>query len=595
MKKIRLDSPHARARFAGAIVVAAILLLTVFFFRTQVLQSGADVLVGEGNRLRMLPLPAARGDILDRDSVLLAGTHMSTALVLMPAPPESVSARLRRVADLLALPSSWRERAERAALVVQRPYVVTTTLRPVDVGRLAAAERDLPGVLLEPWPGRVHPLGDAAAAVVGQVGFEPWPHGAGENPGGPGAGLVVGRSGLELGFDSLLSGRPGVRYVEIDSAGRLITDPLKPAFREPDPGRALRTSIDADLQRFVASVLPTSMRAAAVVLDVATGDVLALHAQAGATRGAAVISAAASSNLAVALVENPRAVFQPITAALARASDQVDVARPQTIPCRGGMRYGDRYFRCWQPKGHGQLALAGALREACDVYFHQLSLRLGIQALLDAGSRLGLGERTGIELPEERAGTYPSSVPELAGLLGRAPNPSDALDLGTGRGINRSTLVRMTHAYAAIASGGNTPAPRLVARPAAPVETGLALAPERVAMLLAMLDSVTAPGAAGAAAGAALGAGERIRGQLSRTRDEPRAPRETGWFVGVAGPADGPDRIAVGVVVARAPSDDVPAALAGRIADYYLRSGAGGPAPAAPDTTTPSSTTVARL
>src|SRR5688500_2378566 len=183
MRKIRLDSPHARARLAGVIVIAAIALLAVVFFRTQVLRSGADVLVGEGNRLRMLPLPAARGDILDRDSALLAGTSMGTALVLMPAPPDSVRARLRRIAELLELSASWRDRAERAALYVPRPYVVTTALRPVDIGRLAAAQRELPGVLLEPWPRRIYPLGAATAAVVGGIDFEPWPRGAGENPG----------------------------------------------------------------------------------------------------------------------------------------------------------------------------------------------------------------------------------------------------------------------------------------------------------------------------------------------------------------------------------------------------------------------------
>lgn len=593
MKKIRLDSPHARARLAGVIVIAAIALLVVVFFRTQVLRSGADVLVGEGNRLRMLPLPAARGDILDRDSALLAGTSMGTALVLMPAPPDSVRARLRRIAELLELSASWRDRAERAALYVPRPYVVTTALRPVDIGRLAAAQRELPGVLLEPWPRRIYPLGAATAAVVGETGFEPWPRGAGENPGGNDAGLVVGRSGLELSFDSMLAGEAGVRYVEIDSAGRLITDPLKPAYREPQAGSALHTSIDADLQRFVADLLPPAMRGGAVVLDIATGDVLALHSQAGATRGAAASSP--SPNMAVELVEHPGAVFQPITAALALASGHIDIGRPQTIPCRGGMRYGARYFRCWQPEGHGQLAMAGALREACDVYFHQVSLRLGLQALLDAGSRLRLGERTGIELPEEQPGTYPSTVSELSQRLGRAPNPSDALDLGTGNGINRTTLIRMTHAYAALANGGLAPAPRLAGRFSAAPQSRVELSPERTALLLAMLDSVTAPGGAGAVAGAAMGDAMRIRGQLTRARDEAGTPRGTGWFVGVAGPAGGPDRIAVGVVVARAPSDQTAASLAGRIADYYLRSGGGDPAPVAPDTTTPSSTTVARL
>ena len=590
MKKIRLDTPRARGRAAIAVAVVAIALLGIAFFRMQVLRTGTDVTVQRGNRLRALPLPAARGDIVDRNGVLLAGTAPATALVLMPAPTDSMRARLERIADLLELPDEWHRRAERAVLAAGRPYVVTTALRPGDVGMLAANQADLPGVLLEPWPQRIYPGGHAATPVVGHVAFEPWPAGSGEDVGGVDAGHVVGRGGLELAFDSLLAGESGVRYVETDSAGRLITDPLRPSYRDPRPGRSLRTKLDAPLQRYVASIMPTRLRSAAVVLDVASGDVLALYAH-----PAQAAEDGAPENAAVARVDQPGAIFHTITAALALESGTIDVQRPATVPCRGGMRYGERYFRCWQPDGHGQLNLAGGIREGCDVYFHQLALRLGLQALLEAGARLGLDRPTGIELREERAGRYPGSVTALAERLGRAPNPSDALDLGAGHGLNESTLLRMTHVYAALGGGGASPPPRLTGDSAAPVAWRLELPAERSSALLAMLDSVTAPGGAGAAAGAAMSPGTRIRGQLARARDEPRLRRPTGWFVGLAGMAGASDRIAVGVLVEAAPSDATAASLGGRIADYYLRYAAGGGTPPARDTTTLPTTTVSRL
>ena len=594
MKKIRLDTPRARGRAALYVAAGAILLLGLAFFRMQVLRSGADVTVQQGNRLRALPLLAARGDILDRDSVVLAGTAPATALVLMPGPPDSVRARLRRIARLLDLPDAWQRRAERAVLASSRPYVVTTSLRPGDVGMLAANQAELPGVLLEPWPQRVYPGGHAATPVVGHVGFEPWPMGSGEDVGGVDAGHVVGRSGLELSFDSLLAGESGVRYVEMDSAGRLITDPLRPSFRDPRAGQPLRTRLDATLQRYVASQIPTRTRAAVVVLDIESGDVLALYSHPAYQPGQAG-EEALPENLAVALIDQPGAIFHPITAALALETGTIDVQRPATVPCRGGMRYGNRYFRCWQPEGHGQLNLAGALRDGCDVYFHQLALRLGLQALLEAGSRLELGRPTGIELREERAGRFPSGVQDLANRLGRAPNPSDALDLGAGHGLNETTLVRMTHAYAALARGGAAPAPRLTQDSMAAAPWRIDLPADRAEALLAMLDAVTAPGGPGAAAGVAMRPGTRIRGQLARARDEPGLTRPTGWFVGVAGEVGAPDRIAVGVLIERAPSDEAAASLAGRIADYYLRSGAVEDVPPARDTTTPPITTVSRL
>ncbi|HUF13559.1 MAG TPA: penicillin-binding transpeptidase domain-containing protein [Longimicrobiales bacterium] len=592
MKKISLDTPRRRARFAVTLAAGALALLGLVVFRTQVLREGAEVLVQQGNRLRSLPLPAPRGSIFDRHGVLLAGSDSATALVLMPAPPDSMQARLERLARLLDLPQSWRERAERVARATSRPFVVTTELAPADVVKLAASHRELPGVLLEPWPRRTYPAGPAAEPVVGRVGSATWPPGSGENPIGVDAGRIVGRAGLELAFDSLLAGVAGLRYVEMGPAGSVVTDPTQAPYRTPIRGRVLRTRLDLGLQRHIAELLPTRVRAAAVVLDIPTGDVLALYSNPPNVPGREAQGGDAAGNVPVTDVEPPRAVFQPITAALAMETGHIDLQRPQAIPCRGGMRYGERYFRCWKPDGHGQLALEGAIREACDVYFYQIALRLGLQALLEAGARLGLGAPTGIELPEERPGTFPSDVAELAARLGRAPNPSDALDLATGQGINELTLLRTTHAYAAIANGGGAPAPRLTGAAPADEPRRLELPPERTRDLLAMLDGVTGAGGPAAAAGRMMSGGTRIRGQITRARTQPGAARPTGWFVGVAGDDGQPDRIAIGVLLDRSPSDEAPAALAARIADYYLRIVRDAAAPAAPDTTTASSTTV---
>lgn len=595
MKKISLESPHMRARVAFGLAVAGLGLLGLVFFRTQVLRAGPDVLVEQGNRLRALPLPASRGAIHDRYGAVLAGSEPATALILMPASADSMRARLRRLAALLEMPEARRARLERMALASSRPLVVTTDLGPAQAGRLGASHRELPGVLLEAWPRRTYPGGHAVIPVVGEVGLEPWPAGSGENPAGPGAGRMVGRAGLEEALDSVLAGEAGLRYVEMDATGAVVGEPSRPAYRLPVPGRPVQTRLDAGLQRHVAELVPARGRSAVVVLDIATGDVLALYTHPSRLPGVGGVRQAVPENLAIAGAREPGAIFQVVTGALALESKRIDTERPQAVPCRGGMRYGERYFRCWQPAGHGQLALAGAILEACDVYFYQLGLRLGLQALLDAGARLGLGRATGIELPDEQAGSYPSSVPELAERLGRSPNPSDALELAAGQGLNRMTLLRMTHVYGALAAGGGAPAPRVTAVSTRSAPWRLELDSGQAEALLTMLDAVTAPGGPAAAASAALGAGMRIRGQLSRVPAGRESPRASRWFVGTAGFATGPDRIAIGVLSDQPVGQDAPAMLAGRIADYYLRNGGDEATPAAPDTTTPASTTVSSL
>lgn len=594
MSDISLASPRARARLAFALTVAGLGLLGLVFFRTQVLRAGPDVVVQQGNRLRALPLPAARGAIFDRNGAILAGSAPATALILMPAPRDSMRERLERLARMLGISEARHRELKRVVEDASRPIVVASDVSPAEIGRITTRHRELPGVLLESWPRRTYPAGFVTSPVVGVVALEPWPAGSGEDPAGSGAGRMVGRTGLELAFDSLLAGESGLRYIEMDDAGLIVDGMSAAPYRVPVPGRPLQTRLDAGLQRRVAELVPGRGRSAALVLDIASGDVLALYAQASAAAREAAADSGRES-LAIAEAREPGAIFQVISAAIALESRRIDTQRPQAIPCRGGMRYGERYFRCWQPEGHGRLALEGAILHACDVYFYQLGLRLGLQALLDAGDRLGLARTTGLELPEERAGSYPSTVADLAARLGRAPNSSDALDLAAGHGLNRTTLLRMTHAYGALAAGGAAPGPRVTAVSTREPPWRLELEPERAEALLAMLDAVTAPGGSAAAASAALGDGLRIRGQMSRTPVGIRATRTSQWFVGVAGPAAASDRIAIGVLLDGPVAADASALLAGRIADYYLRTGRGEPAPVAPDTTTPALSTVSSL
>lgn len=569
-------SAHARARAAVGLTLLALGLLGAFFFRTQVLRAGPGIAVAEGHRLRAIPLPAPRGTVFDRDGTELARSEPGTALILMPAPRDSLRARLDRVAALLSIPAARVDELARAVSETPRPIVVRIDLVPTEVAMLTTRQGELPGVLLEAWPRRAYPAGLAAEPVIGSIERQPWPAGTGENLQGPESGHEVGRTGLEAAFDSVLAGVPGLRLVEVDAEGALAHRVAADPQRVPEPGRALHTTLDADLQRRVAEVLQTRQPSAAVVLDIASGGILALHAR---TPAGTAGDPEGSLFAAVGRTRPPRAVFHAVSAALALEATYIDVQRPQAVPCRGGMRYGERYFRCWLPQGHGPLALADGLAEACDVYFYQIGLRLGLETMLLAGARMELDRPVGIGLGEERAGRYPTTVAALADRLDRAPNPADVLDLAAGRSPNETTLLQMTHVYAALARGGAAPRPHLVTGLPRDDAWRLGLSETTGRTLFGLLERVTAPGGAAGAVADHLGEGVRLRGQVTRARASADAPRENGWFVGVAGPQDGPDRIAIGVVVERALSDDQAAVLAGQIADYYLRNGAVDPGP----------------
>src|SRR3989449_10903302 len=141
------------------------------------------------------------------------------------------------------------------------------------------------------------------------------------------------------------------------------------------------------------------------------------------------------------------------------------------IPCRGGLQYGNRYFRCWNAHGHGDLALTEAIAQSCDVYFYQLGIKLGVTSLLEDANDWGFRGRTGIDLPGEIPSEFPTGPEYYDRLYGpRRWTSAVALNLAIGQGENAQTLVQMVRLYQQLASDGRVRTP-FVVRSAAPPGT----------------------------------------------------------------------------------------------------------------------------
>ncbi len=210
-------------------------------------------------------------------------------------------------------------------------------------------------------------------------------------------------------------------------------------------------------------------------------------------------------------------------------------------PCRGGLQYGNRYFKCWKKEGHGYLDLEGAIAQSCDVYFYQLGLRLGLNAILQDGVLLGFRDRSGIDIPNEVSPIFPASTAYYDRLYGRR-NWSSAvvLNLAIGQGENTQTLINMVRFYEALASGGKAAAPYVV-RPTATDTPG---------------PGPHARPAGRDAAGPDRGGRARHRGGVAHRRppgggktgtaQNPHG-KDHGWFIGFA-PADKPEIIVGGIM-----------------------------------------------
>ncbi len=578
---------HARRRRAqGALVVLFLGFgsLGFAFFETQVLKNSTYALQSDANRLRPLPIPGPRGTIFDRNGEIVADNVPGYALSLLPASRDTIRATLERLVPLLDLPP---ERIE--ALLAKRrqapgqPLVVSNDLTFEQVSAIEERRPLLPGVYIDMRPKRHYPAGEAVAHLAGYVGeiaeselvlpeFESYA-----------AGRLIGKAGVERQYERVLGGKTGMRYVEMDAHGRIVGQYAPRQVVEPVPGKDLRLHVDLGLQRWIARIFPDSMRGAVVAVEPGTGHVLALYSNPSFDPNLFVGGVAPDVwkrlnedpakpllNRATNGTYPPGSTFKLVTAAIALKLRVLDPKAYLPIPCRGGLQYGNRYFRCWEREGHGYVDLSDAIKYSCDVYFYQVGLQIGLERFLVEGTRMGFASRTGVDRPVERSGILPDGPRWYRRRWGWDPTQAEVLSLAIGQGANDQSPLRMAQLYAALAADGSVPAPRLadggVAEPGA--EWDLQLTEAIMAPLLEGIRRVTEP-EPGATAGLSALEHWDWRGKTG-TSQNPHG-EDHGWFTGIAGPKDGPPEIAVAVLIEFGRRGSTTAQYAAKVADYYLR------------------------
>lgn len=556
-------------------LVGAVLL--VAFFRIQVLSSSRYRLRSELNRLRSVPVPAPRGLITDRNGVVLAENEPGYSIGLLASSEDSLVATLKRIAPIVHLTSEDIEQARRAFRRAPYRPVIVRRDAPFDlVSALEERRVVIPGLVTQAEPKRRYPFGAAAAHVVGYVGEISEDELASDTIPGARPGLLVGRDGLEKEYDERLRGEDGERFVEVDALGRTVRDAGVGQSLAPVQGTSIRTTLDIGLQQYVAEVFPKGKRGALMVMDPANGDVLALYSSPSYDPNAFIggidpqlwtkLSQAEDYPLldrAIQARYPPGSTWKLVLAAMAMNRGLVDLDSHMPIPCRGGLQYGNRYFHCWKTDGHGDLDLAQAIAQSCDVYFYQLGLKVGLNDLLSDAVRMGFRDRSGIDLPGELRPLFPASTEYYDQRYGpRGWTNAVTLNLAIGQGENSQTLANMVSFFAMLANpNGHAPEPHLLASSTPPVRS-LGLSVTQLAGLRQALVEVVQHGTAASAQVANL----RIAGKTG-TAQNSHGP-DHGWFIGFA-PADSP-RVVVGAIVEFAEHGPIVARLVDQIIARYL-------------------------
>ncbi|MGA2809746.1 MAG: penicillin-binding protein 2 [Terracidiphilus sp.] len=448
-------------------ILFMMLALVAGLWRLQVLGADYFRLQAEQNRVRKVPVLAARGKLFDRYDRLIVDNYPSVSCFLVREQNQNVDADLPLIArglnlDLEQLRATLRR--YRAAPGYQ-PIPIKQDITADETAFIEAHRNELPELETIDEERRLYPRDGFAAHLIGYVGevseedlnqsryaaYEP--------------GDVVGKAGVEETYDELLRGQDGSRDVIVDSHGREVGY-LR--TQHAVPGQDLKLTIDIDLQR-TAELALGDANGAVVAMDPRNGEILAMVSHPSYDPNAFAVRINRTDwnqlitnpnhplmNKAIQDQLAPGSTFKIIMSA---AGLQEGVAQDMRVNCAGGGTFYGRFFKC--DKHHGVLDIHQAIPLSCDTFFYALAQRLGIDTIAKYATALGLGSKTGIDLPNEMAGIMPSTQWEMKTYHQRY-YPGNTISVGIGQGETQVTPLQLARALGGIASNGHLVRPHLV-------------------------------------------------------------------------------------------------------------------------------------
>ncbi len=461
----------------------------------QVTQNSEFRLLADENRIRDRLIQPERGLIFDRRGTPLAVNQPNYRIVMIREQAEDPLGVLAQLARLIDLPLQkreeiYKEMRRRAPFV---PVAVVEQLSWEDFARVSANAPALPGVITEVGLNRLYPMGEDYSHLIGYVGpvserdLERF-----ENPDPvlqiP--GFQIGKTGIERNKEDLLRGVAGTRRVEINAVGRVMRELGR---NEGLSGADLQLTVDNDLQHYAQYRLKGES-AAAVVMDVHSGDVRTMASTPGFDPNKFIFGI--SSTYWNSLIENdfrpladktisgaypPGSTVKMITALAALEEGLVDPE--EEVMCRGYIEVGNRRFHCWKRGGHGRMNLTSGLKHSCDVYYYEISQRIGIDKMALMARRFGFGAKPPLPLPSLSSGLTPNKQWKFD-RYNEEWRIGDTLNAAIGQGFVLASPMQLAVMAARLASG-RAVQPRLIQRingVAEPVEQApsLQLKPENL-------------------------------------------------------------------------------------------------------------------
>ena len=551
--------PQVRIAAVQYIILGIFLLLAFGLWRLQVMGNDYYASAAEKNRIRNVPLLAPRGKILDRDGRIIVDNYPSFSALLLRDSSRNIWNDVDAIATGLNMtPDEVRERLKKFGSTPQyQPIFLKDDITPDELAFIESHHNELPELDTVMAHRRLYPKGGFMSHLIGYVGevsddmlnqpqFEFY------NPGD-----VVGKSGVEQSYNDVLMGKNGSMRALVNSRGKIVGRLSETPFQ---PGQQLKLTIDLDLQIAAEQALE-GKNGAVIAMDPRNGEVLAMVSRPTFDPNAFAVRISGEEwnklvsdedhpllNKAIQAQLAPGSVFKII---MATAGLQEGIAQTMHVNCPGGATFYGRYFKCWvtaEHRVHGSVDISKAIYQSCDVFFYTLAERLGIGKIAMWATRLGIGQKTGIDLPNEVSGVMPSEEWKIKNFKQKW-YAGETISVGIGQGAVAASPVQLMRAIAGITSGGRLVTPHVVAPTNLPPDFKLVHEYKEVSFPLdeqnwdtitdAMAKVPTPEGTANSAnipgvdfAGK-TGSAQTMSNALAQKLGHSHSMKDNAWFVGV--------------------------------------------------------------
>ena len=461
--------PVVRLTVVQYAVLAMFLVLAYRLWQLQVMQSDEYTLQAEKNRIRNVPILAPRGKIFDREGRVIVDNYPSSSALLLRDTSRDLNADADAIAQGLYLNADEvRQRIKRISSMPQyQPLILKEDITPDDLAFIESHKNELPELETITAQRRLYPRNGFMAHLIGYVGeisedmlnqpqFDLY-----------NIGDVVGVSGVEKQYNGILMGKNGSQRTVVNSHGREVSRlDESPAVA----GKSLKLTLDLDLQ-IAAEEAIEGKNGAIVAMNPHNGEILAMVSRPAFDPNDFTVKISRDEwnklvndpdkpllNKAIQAQLAPGSTFKVI---MSFAGWQEGIAQTLHINCNGGATFYGRRFGCWVKNGHGAVEITKAIYQSCDVFFYTLAEKLGIDRIAKYATMLGLGQKTGIDLPNEASGLMPSEEWKIRNYKQKW-FAGETISVGIGQGAIAITPVQLMRAISAVSMGGRMVVPHVI-------------------------------------------------------------------------------------------------------------------------------------